>query len=122
MEKIGLLRKELELVRSNGVAVSEHLIGINALWKSGIFQFLRAFGRTSIDPKTTVEAAALDGAYVAGYQDALDHIMNFKEIFLDPKPNDKKINPTFGGIEIAFERGDITKEERDGLRTRFKPD
>lgn len=111
-----MLDLELKLLRESD-NLKRYFSGINDLYASGVFSFIRAMGRVHLpisNPK--METTALEGAYSAGFQDALDILLNFKEKVLDSKIGEKSIRATFGAIDKLLREGDITKEEADELK------
>lgn len=115
-----MLKKELEILRAREDTLTQYNIAVDALYRSGVLNFLRAVGRVNRDKADTVEKIALDGAYAAGFQDCLDMIVNFREEFLTPKSTAIQVPADYGGLQAAVERGDLTKEESDVIRnTRF---
>lgn len=110
------VEKELNLLKDNSLTIPLYLEGMSALYRSGVFSFLRAHGRVILSPKDTQESVALNGAYAAGYQDALDLLFTFKERLLDIKTQTPTLTPDFGGSNNAVTRGDLTKEEAYGLK------
>jgi len=111
-----MLKKELEILRARESTLTDYNIGIDSLYRCGIIAFLRAFGRVIRNQNDTVEKIALDGAYSAGFQDALDLLVNFREEFLTPKANEVKVPADYGGLQGAVARGDLTEEEAHELR------
>ena len=110
--------KELNLLKQKPNLITDYNSGIEALYRSGVFTFLRSIGRVYRTSKDTVEVSALDGAYAAGFQDCLDVLLNFREKFIDPKPISPSMTPDYGGARLAYERGDITLEEYNGIRNK----
>jgi len=110
------VKKELALLKDSALTVPLYLEGMSSLYRSGVFSFLRAYGRVILSPKDTQESVALNGAYAAGFQDALDLLFNFKEQLLDSARDAPTLTPDFGGSNSAVTRGDLTKEEAYGLK------
>lgn len=108
--------KELSTIKNNPEAVKLYQTGMSNLYQAGVLTFLRTFGRVFRSPKANMEEAALDGAYAAGFQDAIDTLMNFKEYFLDPKPNVSTLRRDYGGANVALARGDLTENEAYELK------
>ena len=107
--------KQLELLRSSDTTRSLYSEGMSKLYGSGVFGFLRAMGRVTLTDKDDAEKVALQGAYTAGYQDCLDHLLNFQEFFLDVPIIKSGLKPDFGGRSALRESGDITDREADEL-------
>lgn len=111
-----MFEKEIALLVNNEETLPLYLEGMSALHRSGVFAFIRSFGRVYRTPKASIDEMALDGAYAAGFQDALDLLFNFKEKVLDPKPTLSGLRPDYGGLNLALKRGDLTEEEAHGIR------
>lgn len=71
-------------------------------------------------PITSVksEELAYKAAHAEGYMRCLTNIINFQSVYLTPQERRPKENfePSYGGFEIALERGFITKEQYDQLK------
>lgn len=111
-----MLKKELEILRAREDTLTQYNIAVDALYRSGVLNFLRALGRVTKDKADTVDKLALDGAYAAGFQDCLDMIVNFREEFLTPKTADVRVPADYGGLKAAVERGDLSTEEAEYVR------
>lgn len=109
------LSKELVALRENRDTVKMYLDGMSLLQQSGIFSVLRKEGQCFFAASETPEAVGLRGAWSAGFNEALDTLFNFKEIFLDVH---KAAMPRmdFGSLSRALDNEDITKEEADAIR------
>jgi hypothetical protein len=112
-----MLKKELEILRARDETLTQYNIAVDALYRSGVLNFLRAFGRVTRTGSDTMEKTALDGAYTAGFQDALDMIVNFREEFLTPASSKARVPADYGGLAGALERGDLTPGEVDVIRS-----
>lgn len=106
--------KELDIIRNKGDAIERYSKGMNDLFASGVFSFLRSIGRVWLSPKDSTETVAINGAYAAGFQDALDFLINFKEQFYDIKTAPSNLTADFGAKNTLLQRGDFTKDELDG--------
>lgn len=110
-----MLETELDILRKNPETISSYSSGMSLLFRSGVFQYLRAMGRVLLSPKDTQESIALNGAYAAGWQDCLDILLNFKEQVYDKRAIPKNIRVDYGGFRAALQRGDLTEEDRNAI-------
>ncbi len=113
-----MIAKEVALLKANPQFVSLYLEGMSALFRSRVFDVMRQIGRPIIiDKGKDVQVMANQAAWSAGFNEALDIMMNFKEMFID-EPDDtvKDLRMDFGGLDYAVKRGDITQKEADDLR------
>ncbi len=66
---------------------------------------------------------ASQASYSAGYFQALDDLMNFRENILDAgQISTKTPEADYGALQTLVDSGEITKEEADALRTGSTPD
>lgn len=89
---------------------------IALLRNNGILEALRNIGKISFTPadSKTLENYAFKGAYYAGYNEAIDNLINFRELFLEQRPSEpKKVPMDFGGVHKAVSEGYMTKEEME---------
>lgn len=107
----------LDGLRKSETTLSRYLNGMQGLMDSGVFNFVRLLGVVEIHPKMTVDEAALAGARSKGFNECLDILFNFKELFLDVPEETGTPEPTFGSLERALELGDITQEEYDAIKS-----
>lgn len=83
---------------------------------SGVINFLRIFARPHlISNGGNIYESATSAAISAGYNKCLDDLMYFEEKYLLEPFNKKNVRPDFGAKTIAFNKGDISKEEKDRL-------
>jgi hypothetical protein len=113
-----MIEKELAVLRANPQFVSLYLEGMSALFRSGVFGALRLIGRPIILEKgKDVHCMATQAAWSSGFNDAIDMLMNFKEKFIDVENKAEEPRMDFGGLDYALQRGDISKEEADAIRS-----
>lgn len=108
------MRRELRELKGDEQAYALYVDGISKLRASGYLNALRALARPNRhnqgkDPNQM----ASEAAWSAGANDVLDWLQHFKEFFLSDEPAGKASPVTFGAVELAQSRGDITKEEAD---------
>lgn len=107
-----ILKKELQRIRDNPQYITSFESALAVLEDHRIIYFLRAFGRPIRDVNSTHEYLASEGAYNAGWQDCLDALVNFKEMFItvdSAKHNSPKAD--YGGRRSLVEEGVFTEEE-----------
>lgn len=109
---------ELQSVKANPQALALYLEGMSALYRSRILEVVRAVGRPRMVKLGESQAVmAAQAAWSAGFNEALDVLLNFKELFLDIKEAPEALRMDFGGVDYAVKRGDITTEEADAIRS-----
>lgn len=108
--------KLLSRIKTNPFALAQYLQGMDGLVKSEIFDFVRLLGVPSFPPKATIEEVALAGAQSKGFNDCLDVLFNFKEMFLDDNQGGERPDMTFGSLELAVASGNLTPEEAAALK------
>jgi hypothetical protein len=92
----------------------------DGLRQSRIYEFLREIGRAKdIHPTTPnyLEVQAMQTAWSAGYNQCLDDIMLFRERFLEADLEKNPPKMSFGGLDFAVFKEDLTKEEADAIRS-----
>lgn len=108
---------ELRKLKANGTLVIYFKEGINALKASGIFNLLRMFARPfTTDRGANPYTAAYTAAYAEGYNDALDDLIYFEEKYLVDEVKQKQVSASFGGLNLALKKGDLTVEESNKLK------
>lgn len=106
-----MFAKHLERIRSNPTIISNFKAAVAVLEENYIFYFLVALGRPQRTAKSSLDELANEGAYAAGWQDCLDHLLNFEEYYLSQKKSSVPLNPDYGGKRKLLEEGRITEEE-----------
>ena len=110
----------LQKIRDNGEFLSLFTQGMSLLYQSGVFEFLRENGRifpVSPEVPNYVDYQAAIANWSVGYNTALDHLLRFRETFLEAKVDASDMQADFGALERAVENGDLTKEEADAIRS-----
>jgi len=108
----------LKRLKENEAFLSLYSQGMSLLYQSGVFDFLRDNGRVvQVSPELPnyVDYQAGIANWSAGYQAAIDHILYFKELFLEPLKREIP-EMTFGSYENALNKGDLTEEEADAIK------
>lgn len=94
---------------------------------SGVLTFLREKSKPTIVGYSAqdVEAQKNHSLWAAGYNEALDDIIYFRETFLDvfnDKPEEALGRAyTAATLHHAFSKNDLTQEEKDGLQSGKQP-
>lgn len=106
--------KELARLKDSSDFHANYIEAVQRLRRCGLIDVLRIFARPFIyDGGADQTRSAASANYAAGYNQALDDIMYFKEQYLETKPtNDKKLSADFGGMKLALQRGDIDANGR----------
>lgn len=108
--------KELDRIKGNPNAVSAYRTGMSALFQGGIIDVLRVLGRPR-PHKGGVEAMALEGARSSGWNDCLEALLYFEELYLESvEAGGIPVKMEFGSIESALKSGDLTEGEADAIR------
>lgn len=115
--------KVLREIMSNDTHLIFYTDGIASLEKSKIFDYLRAASVTELYAAgANIHITAAQGAFSAGYNKALDDIMDFKEFILDKSLPKKEVpKADYGGIDLAVENKHISKDEADAIKSGFYP-
>lgn len=113
--------KELDKIKKNPSFVGIYIQGMGMLNQSGIFDFLKQCGQPQIfDNGKDVQVMAAQAARSAGFNECLNMLLNFREMFLsDITPLTK---PLYGANEAALSRGDLTQEELDAIESGRTPE
>lgn len=115
---------ELKRLLDNPDFVALYNDGMSMLFRSGIFNYLRWFGRPRmIDMGANPNIMATQAARSAGFNEALDLLLYFKEL-ATPSQEDirSKVVPDYGGGDFAKEHGFLTDEELNAVRSGTTPD
>jgi hypothetical protein len=121
------MRRELRELKGDSQSEALYLEGRNKLVNSGVFNALRALGRpTRYEGGKDVQQMASEAAWSSGWNDCLDSLLHFYEFYLPPEaPSLGDTQADFGALDLAVERGDLTKEEADARKhgsTYVRPD
>lgn len=110
----------LQRIRESKEFLNLFTQGMSYLHQSGIFELLRENGRVypvSPEAPNYVEYQAALASWSVGYNTALDHLLRFREIFLDIGVDASKVAADFGAGDAAVEKGDLTVEELNAIRS-----
>lgn len=108
--------KDLEALKNNSEFVRHYTTGMSHLQQSGIFNVLRQLGGVSFGPANTIDQVALLGARSNGFQECIDTLFNFLELYIDTKQSNAEVRMDFGGLSYALEKGFLTEEEANAIR------
>jgi hypothetical protein len=108
---------ELKKFVSDAHRQKRYTDAVEALVDAGIVALLRRFGRPyTPDGGANPYAAAYSAAFCEGYNKALDDLMYFDEQYIAPSVKSGKMTATFGALELALSRKDITPKEYEELK------
>lgn len=120
------MRRELREIKGDKQAEAVYIDGLHKLMGSGVLNVLRALGRpTRYNLGKDEHAMASEASWSAGWNDCLDALLHFKELYLEDAPEIKTEAPDFGAVDMARSRGDLTEEEANARKQRgiyIKPD
>jgi hypothetical protein len=114
-----MILSKLMAFKENEAQLSAYINGMSLLWQSGVLDILRDNGRVgpvSPDSPNYVAYQAALANWSVGFNLALDQLIYFREIFIEPDRSKEKIPMDFGGLDAAVEKGDLTQEEADAVR------
>lgn len=95
---------------------NNYTIFVESLKLSGLVDFLRSFARPYItDGGANPNIAASQAAFCDGYNKCLDDLLHFRELYGQVAAGSKSVKPNFGALGIAYQRGDLTKEDWEKL-------
>ena len=115
-----MLEKLLSNLKKSSGTAGEVLAAQTALVSSRAYEFLREIGRAKdIHPATPnyLEVQAMQSAWSVGYNQCLDDIMLFRERFLEADLDQNPPKMSFGGLDLALFKDDLTKEEANAIRS-----
>lgn len=112
-----MLDKELARIKENTTALGNVEAALQVLEDNRVIYFLRAFGRPHRKNGQSTEDAALEGLWSSGWQDCLDTLINFREIFIDEKQVFENVKADYGALDKMLANNEITKEEYEYLRS-----
>lgn len=118
-----MLSKELLNLKKNPSFLGIYSEGLILLQQSGIFNFLRELARPRIISMGADQSTmATQAAYSAGFSDCLENLLNFKELYFLDEKSTQSITPHYGAKDIALEKGDLTEDEINAIRTNSEPE
>jgi len=115
-----MIQSTLQRLIDNPAFLSSYLQGMSLLYSSGVLEALRENGRVApVSPESPNYEAyqCAVSNWSIGYNCALDQLLHFRELFLEA--HEAGITPSmdFGGLDAAVEKGDLTREEADAIRS-----
>lgn len=106
------MRREIAELKGDERAYELYVEGMAKLRASGYLNALRAIARpVRIERGKDVNAMASEASWSAGFNDCLDSLQHFKELYLGDSIEIKPQVADFGAIDLAVLRGDMTEEE-----------
>lgn len=114
-----MFEKLLENLKRSESTAKAMLSVQEAFVTSRVYDFLREIGRPKdIHPSVPnyLEVQAMQTAWSVGYNQCLDDIMLFRERFLEADLNKTPPKMSFGGLDVALSREDLTPEEANAIR------
>jgi hypothetical protein len=108
--------KVLKRIKENQNTLPKYLNAMSELTTSGIFEYIRSLGRVKYLKADSPETIAVQAGWSKGFNDALDILFNFQELYLDKQEENNAPPLDFGAIDIMLEQDLITKEEADAYR------
>ena len=115
-----MIKKFIEDLKKTSSTAAEMLQVAVSLKRSRVYELLREIGRAKgLHPATPnyLEAQAMQTAWSDGYNQCLDDIMYFRERFLEAEFDKKPPKMSFGGLDLALFKEDLTQEEADAIRS-----
>lgn len=107
----------LDRLRSNEAFLALYTEGMSLLYQSGIFEFLREKGLPSIIGfGENVQILATQAARSAGYNEAINDMLKFKELYLESRAPQTLPKPEYGGVDRALNKGDLDEKELNAIR------
>lgn len=109
------MNKDLEALKQDPQFIRNYTIGMKHLQQSGIFQVLRQLGGVTFRPSSSIDEVALLGAKSVGFQECIDTLFNFLELYITEKPTGA-VRMDFGSLDYAVKNGFISEIEANGIR------
>ena len=118
-----MLDKIIEWLRDSTRLSQIVFIG-HALQDSGLLRFLEEKAKVQIPVSDTspnyVMVLAKEAARSAGYRECLEDIINFRELYIEPKGREPLREPDFGARKNVVAQGSFTAEELHKLNEQKK--
>ncbi len=103
---------ELQTLKNDAGFMQKYSALKELLRSSNIINILRQFGRPVIsEGGSNIYRTATQAAFSAGYNQALDDILYFKELYMQETTKTNNVKAHFGALDIALSKGDLTKED-----------
>ena len=110
---------KLAYIVKNNSAISKTEQAASLLHESGVLDLIRLLSIPNVvsaDSPNFVAFSASEAHRCLGILQVLDLLINFREVALKYDARPQQAAPTYGGIENALLRDDLTKEEVDAIR------
>lgn len=111
---------EFKRIKASATFPSFYTDLLSALHNTGLINFLRKGAVPHLIYNQ--EAGALECARAAGYNEALDDILYFREKYLEEQKPATRKAPDYGGMSVLEEEGRLTVEELNAIRRGERPD
>lgn len=112
------MSKTLKTILQNDNFLAVYNEALSSLHRIGIFDFLKERGQPQIiEMGKDVHVMATQAARSAGYMEAINDLLNFREFYLDTSNPLARAVPDYGALDLALKRGDIDEEEANAIRT-----
>lgn len=90
---------------------------VQTLEEIGFIDFLRERARPFISGVgDNSQSLATQAARSAGYFEAIDDLVKFKELYVSPRQFKEKATPDYGGIKESLKQGFIDEKEAEELK------
>lgn len=113
------LNDPIALFKDSKEAFDNFLRAMSTLHSSGVLEFLRERGQvraTSESSTNYVAAQAAKANFSLGYNQALNELVYFRELFLNTPDMSTQAPIDFGAMNRVLENGDLEPEEIEALR------
>lgn len=106
------MRRELLELKGDEQAYNLYVEGMAKLRASGYLNALRAIGRpTRHNQGKDPNQMASEASWSSGFNDCLDSLQHFKELYLEDSKPSAAQTLEFGAVNNALLKGDLTEEE-----------
>lgn len=109
----------VDVFKEDPQAFDAFLRALSTLHQTGVLEMLREMGRVrciSENSPNYVAAQAAGANWSRGFNEALDNLIYFRQLYLDQDTTNTQPPLSFGSLERALESGDLTQEEIDAIR------
>lgn len=112
-----MIQKEIDRIKGNPAVLESYRSGMNSLFQAGIVDALRVLGR----PKRYANGQshivmASEGAWSAGWNDCLEALLYFEQLYLTDGTAVPNVRMDFGSLTRAVANGELNQEEADAIR------
>lgn len=117
------MQEDLKRILENPNFIPQHVEVVSFLKSTGLYEYLRIAGNKSLHiHKGDINAAALGGAYAAGWHDCLSLLTEFISAVIKPIQNQSEMpRADFGSLNKAVEAGDLDPQEKEALLNGQQP-